>query len=293
VTTSPRKPEWLKVRLTTTPDFAKVDEVLDHCGLNTVCREARCPNRTECWSSGTATFLIMGNDCTRGCAFCAVARNPSPAPLDPDEPQQVAKAAARLGLAHVVITSVTRDDLPDRGAGHFATTVMELTNLETRTTVEVLTPDYLGAELATVLEARPAVFAHNIEVVERLSDRLRHKRFSFKRSLKTLSEAKRLAPQVQVKSSILLGVGEALDEVVATMKALLDCGLSTLVLGQYLRPTKECAPVVRYVEPQEFDNLALIGRELGFAFVSAGPLVRTSYRAAEACAVNGQGQSVG
>ncbi len=283
-----RKPKWLRVRLGTAPDFVKVDEALKSSGLDTVCRQARCPNRTECWSAGTATFLIMGSECTRGCAFCAVTRKSHPAPLDPDEPRKVALAVEKLAIGHAVITSVTRDDLPDCGASHFARTIRELGSLTPTPTVEVLTPDYLGHELETVLAAGPAVFAHNIEVVRRLSGKLRHPRFSFDRSLQTLREAKRLAPKAQVKSSILLGVGESLEEVTATMEALVEAGVDTLVLGQYLRPTGDNAPVVRYLDPEEFEQLAELGKRLGFGYVASGPLVRTSYHAAQAYAAHGQ-----
>ncbi len=275
-----QKPPWLKVSVPGGARYHRVRRAVADHGLHTVCAEARCPNTAECWGSGTATFLILGDRCTRGCRFCAVGRGPAGGPPDPDEPARVARSAARMGLDHVVVTSVTRDDLPDGGAGAFAETIRQVRGLERWPRVEVLTPDYRGAALDTVLEAGPDVFAHNVEVVERLTPRLRHPRFSYRRSLAVLAEA--AGQGALTKSSIMLGVGEDRDEVLAAMDDLREAGVEILVLGQYLQPTRDHEPVAQYLPPDAFADLAEAGRERGFGFVAAGPLVRTSYRAAEA-----------
>jgi len=259
-----------------------VRKAVSSCGLHTVCEEARCPNVGECWNAGTATFLILGDACTRGCAFCAVARCASGAPSDPGEPERVARAAAEMALEYAVVTSVTRDDLADGGASIFAATVAALRRLEKPPLVELLTPDYSGGPLEAVVDSAPDVFAHNIEVVERLTPALRHRRFDYRRSLACLGAAKARRPSLVTKSSILLGLGERGEELEATMRDLRAAGVDILVLGQYLRPTPKNAEVVEYVPPEKFEEWRLCGLELGFDFVAAGPLVRTSYRAAEA-----------
>ncbi|MDD5306001.1 MAG: lipoyl synthase [Deltaproteobacteria bacterium] len=274
-----RKPDWLKVRIPGGERFKTVRRAIEGHGLHTVCDEARCPNRGECWDLGTATFLILGDVCTRGCAFCAVARGDVGNPPDPDEPARVARAATEMGLDYAVVTSVTRDDLPDGGASLFAATVRALKTLDRPPLVEVLVPDYLGADLDAVLSARPEVLAHNIEVVERLAPAMRHPRFSYVRSLEALAQA---AGRAITKSSILLGLGETSGEVERAMADLRDAGVAILVLGQYLRPTAKHAPVVEYVDPARFNELAALGTDMGFSFVAASPLARTSYRAAEA-----------
>ena len=279
--TTPSKPPWLKTRLSVAKSYPHVRAALSSANLHTVCEEARCPNRTECWDSGTATFLILGDQCTRGCAFCAVKRGDPFGHLDKKEPVRVAGAALLMELDYVVLTSVTRDDLPDGGAAAYAETLRQLRLTLPDAKVEVLTPDYLGAQLRTVLGAKPDVFAHNIEVVERLSPHLRHLRFDYRRSLQVLREAKGLRPHMPTKSSLLLGVGETDEELVRTMGDLRSAGVDILVLGQYLQPTPANAPVVEFIPPERFDDLAGTGRRMGFSHVSAGPLVRTSYCAAE------------
>ncbi|GAB4286350.1 MAG: lipoyl synthase [Deferrisomatales bacterium] len=276
------KPSWLKVRFPEGERYRAVRDAVSCRGLHTVCREARCPNVAECWGSGTATFLILGDVCTRGCRFCAVTRGDPAGALPSDEPARVAAAARTMGLDYVVVTSVTRDDLPDGGAAVFAETVRAVQALTPPPLVELLIPDLLGGALDTVVDAGPDVLAHNVEVVERLTPALRHGRFAYRRSLEVLEQAKARDPALVTKSSILLGLGEAEEEILTTMEDLRRVGVSLLVLGQYLQPTRDHAPVHEYVPPERFDALADTGRAMGFDFVAAGPLVRTSYRAAEA-----------
>ncbi|MDW7712317.1 MAG: lipoyl synthase [Deferrisomatales bacterium] len=277
-----RKPEWLKVRVPGGERYRAVRETLREGGLHTVCEEARCPNAAECWESGTATFLLLGETCTRGCGFCAVHRGDPGGALDPGEPSQVATAARRMGLSYAVLTSVTRDDLPDGGASVFAAAVARLKALVPPPLVEVLVPDYSNGPLAAVLTAGPDVLAHNVEVVERLTPDLRHGRFAYRRSLAVLQEARTLSRAVLTKSSLLLGLGETRDEVLRTMEDLRTAGVEILVLGQYLQPTRSHAAVRAFVPPEAFEALAEEGRRMGFGYVAAAPLARTSYRAAEA-----------
>ncbi len=264
--------------------YGKVKAAVERHGLHTVCREARCPNVAECWNAGTATFLILGDRCTRGCRFCAVARGDPDGAVDADEPVRVASAAREMGLDYAVVTSVSRDDLSDGGAGAFAATLRALRQLDPAPLVELLIPDYLGEPLDVVLDEGPEVLAHNVEVVERLTPRLRHAGFGYRRSLEVLEQAaaRGAGRGTLTKSSIMLGLGESLDEVRAAMRDLRAAGVAILVLGQYLRPTSASAEVVEYLPPVIFDELAAEGLGLGFGHVSAGPLVRTSYRAAEA-----------
>jgi lipoyl synthase len=277
-----RKPPWLKAPLPGGPGYLRVRGAISAGGLHTVCQEAHCPNVGECWNAGTATFMILGDTCTRGCRFCAVGRGAGGTTPDPDEPRRVAEAAAEMGLDYAVVTSVTRDDLDDGGASIFAATVTALRALPKPPLVELLTPDYLGAPLGMVVDSRPDVFAHNIEVVERLQPALRHGRFGFRRSLAALEAAKARDAALVTKSSIMLGLGETEEEVDAAMRALRTAGVGILALGQYLRPTPRHAEVVEYVAPSRFASLKARGEELGFDYVASGPLVRTSYRAAEA-----------
>lgn len=279
-----RKPSWLTVPLADGPRYRTVRRALAEQHLHTVCKEARCPNRGECWSAGTATFLLLGEVCTRGCGFCAVTRGDPAGCVDPAEPQRVAAAAKTLGLTYVVLTSVTRDDLPDGGASVFADTLAALAGLTPPSRTEALIPDYGPAALNTVLAARPSVLAHNLEVVERLTPQLRHPRFSYRRSLSVLKRAADSTWGGRVKSSLLLGLGETRDEVHRALDDLLAAGTHLLVLGQYLQPSRGHAPVADYLTPEQFDRWAERARAQGFAFVSAGPRVRTSYRAAEAFA---------
>lgn len=279
-----RKPEWLSVRVPGGDRYRAVRETLREGGLHTVCEEARCPNAAECWESGTATFLLLGATCTRGCAFCAVTRGDPGGVWDRAEPGRVAAAARRMGLDYAVVTSVTRDDLADGGASVFAATVHRLKALSPPPLVEVLIPDYSGAPLEAVLAAGPDVLAHNVEVVERLTPLLRHGRFDYRRSLDVLRRAHDFGRgrAVITKSSILLGLGESRDEVTRAMEDLREARVEILVLGQYLQPTRAHAPVREYVAPDVFTALTEEGRGMGFAYVAAAPLARTSYRAAEA-----------
>ncbi|MBN1770799.1 MAG: lipoyl synthase [Deltaproteobacteria bacterium] len=275
------KPAWLKVRRPGHGSWGAVRRALAAGGLHTVCEEARCPNRAECWGAGTATLLLLGDVCTRGCRFCSVARG-TPPPLAPDEPARAARCAEVLALDYVVLTSVTRDDLPDGGAAVFAATIAAVRALPRRPRVEVLIPDLRGAALATVVAARPDVLAHNLEVVRRLTPRVRHPRCDYDRSLAVLEEARELDPRLALKSSLLLGLGETPDELLAALGDLRRVGVDTVVLGQYLRPTRENVPVERYVPPEEFAELRARALALGFAEVVAEPLARTSYHAREA-----------
>lgn len=276
-----RKPDWLRIKRGSGERFRSVRKALASNSLHSVCEEAGCPNQAECWSAGTATFMILGDTCTRGCAFCAVTRGDPGGRLDPEEPQRVAEAAAEMGLEYVVLTSVTRDDLADGGASAFAETIDCLRKLPATPRVEVLIPDLKGQSLDRVLRAGPEVVAHNIEVVERLSSRYRHRNFSFQRSLEVLEEAGRDGGII-TKSSLMLGLGETDAEIETALQQLVAAGVRLLVIGQYLSPTRRHRPVTEYIPPEKFAVWAELGRQIGFDFVAAGPFVRTSYRAAEA-----------
>lgn len=279
-----RKPPWLRVRVPGGGEYARVLARLRERGLTTVCEEARCPNRAECWSCGTATFMVMGAVCTRGCRFCSVQSGAHGQPLDHDEPAKIAVTVAELGLRYAVITSVTRDDLPDGGAAHLAACVRTLRETIDGLLVEVLIPDLAGDEdaLRTVVEAGPVVLGHNLEVVERLSPVIRHQRADYRRSLSVLRSFRRLAvPGQLVKSSLLVGLGETDDELLAAMADLRDAGCQMLALGQYLQPTARHVPVVEYRDPAWFEAMGQRARELGFGHVASGPLVRSSYKASE------------
>jgi len=273
-----QKPEWLKVRLRTGNRFDETRAALDDLGVSTVCVEAQCPNRSECWNSGTATFEVLGDVCTRDCGFCAVETGRGRAP-DPSEPGRVAAAAKEMGLSYAVLTSVTRDDLPGGGAGHLAKCVTALR--EAGCSVEVLVPDFCGEVelLRTVLDADPAVLGHNMETVPRLQSRVRGNEASFERSLKLLESAEEASPSTLTKSSLMLGLGEKREEVLYSMHRLRDADVDILTMGQYLRPSGENLPVERYVEPERFEELRALGEDLGFEAVAAGPFVRSSYKA--------------
>jgi lipoic acid synthetase len=264
--------------------YFEVRELIHGAGLHTICEEARCPNIAECWGRGTATFQILGDTCTRACRYCDV-HSGTPGPVDPLEPLRLAQTAARMGLDHVVVTSVDRDDLDDRGASHYAATIRALRHKLPAATIEVLTPDFLGVEqeaLATVLAARPDVFNHNIETVRRLHRRMRGAKASYDGALALLRDAKDLAGYpVLTKSGIIVGLGESNEEVVATMRDLRDHGVDVVTIGQYLRPSAKHAPIDRWVHPDEFRWFRERGEELGFGSVFSGPLVRSSYRADE------------
>ncbi|MCP4676829.1 MAG: lipoyl synthase [Deltaproteobacteria bacterium] len=282
--TTKRKPDWLKIRLPGGERYRHVRQAVNSGGLHTVCEEARCPNMGECWESGSATFMILGDICTRGCRFCAVSRGAPEGASEPDEPTRMAEAVRQMGLDYAVVTSVTRDDLPDGGASVFAQVVRAVKKLSPPPLVELLIPDLSSEALDRVVESGAEVIAHNIEVVERLTPILRHAKFSYEKSLGVLEAIKRSDRKVLTKSSILLGLGETDEEIETTMRDLRAVEVDILVLGQYLRPTRANARVVEYVSPERFDALASRGEALGFGFVAAGPLVRTSYRAAEAYA---------
>jgi lipoic acid synthetase len=275
-----RLPAWLKRKLPHGNGNFFTQELLRELRLETVCENARCPNRPECYARRTATFMILGNVCTRPCGFCAVSKG-RPDDLEEDEPERVAEAAQRLGLRHVVITSVTRDDLPDGGADHFARCVVAVRR-RTGAAVEVLTPDFLGdlAAVDRVLEAAPEVYNHNMETVPRLYKKVRG-RAAYQRSLDVLAHVKWRAPQVVTKSGLMLGLGETTEELLEVLADLRAAGCDTLTLGQYLAPTLRHVPVARYVPPAEFDALAVLARSLGFHKVVAGPFVRSSYHADE------------
>ena len=275
-----RLPAWLKRPLPVGNENFFTNNLLRELQLETVCENARCPNRPECYARRTATFMIMGNVCTRPCGFCSVPRG-EPAPLAADEPVRVAEAAARLGLRHVVITSVTRDDLPDGGAEHFYQCVLAVRR-RTRAVVEVLTPDFQGdvAAIDRVIDAQPEVFNHNTETVPRFYKKVRG-RADYQRSLDLIAHVKRRAPALITKSGLMLGLGETREELLETFADLRGAGCDMLTLGQYLTPTLKHIPVARYLPPEEFDELAALARSLGFARVASGPFVRSSYHADE------------
>ncbi len=275
-----RKPEWIRVKVPAGETWQQVRAILDRRSLHTVCDEARCPNKGECWGAGTATFMILGDTCTRGCRFCAVATGKTGQPVLPEEAEQLALAVQELELKYAVLTSVDRDDLPDRGAHHFARCIQAIKHLNPAVRVEVLIPDFREGELEAVMDAKPDVVAHNIETVPSLQH-IRDRRASYEKSLHTLRLAKQLGAGV-TKSSILLGLGEQVDEVLAAMEDLRSVGVDVLVLGQYLQPGPQQLPVVEYIHPDQFKAYAKIGREKGFSTVVASPFARTSYHAQDA-----------
>lgn len=278
------KPAWLKVRAPGGENYTKLKQTLRKLDLYTVCEEARCPNVGECWSAGTATVMLLGHTCTRGCRFCAVTTGNPKGAVDPREPQHVARAIAGTGLKYVVLTMVNRDDLLDGGAAHVAETVMALKRHQPGLLVETLVGDFQGRrwDIQTVVEGGPDVFAHNVEVVRRLTPRIRDAKCGYDLTLTTLRIAKELAPTRMTKSSIMVGMGETTAEVEETMRDLRDAGVDVLTVGQYLRPTPKHAELERYVEPAEFKHYEVLGLQMGFSYVASGPLVRSSYHAAEA-----------
>ena len=278
-----RKPEWLRVRPPAGASYARLKGLLRDLRLHTVCEEAHCPNVWECWGGGTATIMLMGDVCTRGCRFCAVMSGRPNGLLDLDEPRKVGVAVAQLGLRYVVLTSVDRDDLPDGGASHFARTVREIKARDPEILVEALIPDFQGdvEAVRAVVDAGVDVLDHNVETVRRLQASVRDPRAGYDRSLSVLRTAKGIRPDVFTKSSIMLGLGETRDEVLATMRDLREAGVDIVTLGQYLRPSDWHLPVQEYVPPEAFDALRIAGEAMGFLYVAAGPLVRSSYRAGE------------
>jgi lipoyl synthase len=275
------KPDWLKVRAPGSENYLRLKGLMRTLGLHTVCEEANCPNIGECWHHGTATFMVLGDTCTRSCGYCNVIHGTPRAP-DPLEPVHVASAIEAMALAHVVITSVDRDDLPDYGAGHFAQTIAETRARLPQCSIEVLIPDFKGNEdaLRTVLDAHPDVLNHNIETVPRMY-RLARPGGRYDRALQLLDRSRRYAPEIPTKSGIMVGLGEAWDEVVATLRDLREAGCQIVTIGQYLRPSVANLPMARYYTPAEFAELKRIGIELGFGHVESGPLVRSSYHAHE------------
>lgn len=276
-----KKPEWIKVRLPSNPVFFSTKSLISDLRLHTVCESAQCPNRWECWSQGTATFMIAGDRCTRACGFCAVS-TAKPFALEEDEAVRVAEAIRRMKLKHVVITAVARDDLADGGANHFAQTIRAIRDVDPEIVIEVLTPDFNGKEISLqlVLDAQPDIFNHNLETVERLTPYVRS-RAKYRLSLAVLRHAKQLDPGVVTKSGIMLGLGESETELFQAMDDLREAKVQVLTLGQYLRPTPAHLPVVEYVRPETFDLYRRVAERKGFEYVASGPLVRSSYHAAD------------
>ena len=274
-----RKPEWLRVRFPGGERYARLQALMREQGLHTVCEEARCPNIGECWNAGTATFMILGDVCTRSCGFCAVTTG-RPGAIDPLEPYRLARAVSELGLDYVVITSVSRDDTATGGAEVFAACIRTVRRRSPQVRVEVLIPDFKGNwdALAQVVEARPFVLNHNVETAPRLYRQVRPQAV-YGRSLELLARAKALAPDMLTKSGFMVGLGETVDELFAVMRDLRAHGCDIVTIGQYLRPSKQHLPVARYYAPEEFQHFVAYGRELGFRHVEAGPLVRSSYHA--------------
>lgn len=274
-----RKPEWIRVRAPNSPEYAETKKLMRELGLATVCEEAACPNIGECWKQKHATFMIMGEVCTRACAFCNVATG-KPGALNPHEPTNIAEAVGKLGLGHVVVTSVDRDDLEDGGAGHFAAVIAALHRSAPSTTVEILTPDFMrkpGA-IETVVAARPDVFNHNLETVPRLYPTIRPGARYFT-SLRLLSRVKEIDPTMFTKSGLMVGLGETREEILQVMDDLRAADVDFLTVGQYLQPTPKHAPIDRFWTPAEFEELAAMARAKGFLMVSASPLTRSSYHA--------------
>jgi lipoic acid synthetase len=277
----PNKPPWIKVRLPSNPVFFSTKALISDLRLHTVCESAQCPNRWECWSQGTATMMIAGDRCTRACGFCAVT-TAKPFALEPDEPERVAEAVRRLRLKHVVITAVARDDLPDGGANHFARVITAVRTMDPAVIIEVLVPDFHAEVrcIQTVLQAGPDIYNHNLETVERLTPLVRS-RAKYHTSLTVLRRAKELAPAIATKSGVMLGLGETEPELFQTMDDLRDVGCQVLTIGQYLRPSSRHLPVVEYITPEQFTFYGEIARKKGFQHVASGPLVRSSYHAAD------------
>ena len=278
------KPEWLKVRAPSGENFLKLKEMMRDRKLATVCEEARCPNIGECWGGGTATIMVMGDTCTRGCRFCNVKTAKFPAALDPDEPKNVAASLKDMSVNYVVLTTVDRDDLPDQGANHFAEIVREVKRVNPKMRIETLGGDFQGQRdlLEILLNSNGIdVFAHNIETVERLTPRVRDRRAGYQQTLNVLRMAKEIIPGIVTKSSIMVGLGETKDEVIQAMRDVRAAGVEIFTLGQYLQPTKKHLEVVEFIPPAQFEEYKKIGMEIGFRYVASGPLVRSSYRAGE------------
>ncbi len=277
------KPEWLKVKAPVGEKYFEIRDLLKSLNLATVCQEAKCPNISECWQGGTATFMLMGEVCTRGCRFCSVKTGNPKGKIDPDEPVKVGTAIAQMGLDYVVITSVDRDDLPDEGSSHFARTVETIKKMRPNLLVEVLTPDFKGNTefIFKIVDAKPDVFAHNVETVERLQQRVRDPRAGYQQSLGVLENVKKRDPSRFTKTSIMLGLGEQDPEVLQTLKDLRSVGCDVVTFGQYLQPTQTKLKVEEFITPAKFDEWKSIAMGMGFLYVASGALVRSSYRAGE------------
>lgn len=277
------KPSWLKVRAPGGESYTRIKEMLGELKLATVCQEARCPNMGECWSGGTATFMIMGEVCTRGCRFCNVKTGNPKGVLDPFEPEKIAYSISQMALEYVVITTVDRDDLPDQGAEHFSRTVKTIKKLAPNLIVEILAGDFRGERdlVYQLTDAKPDVYAHNIETVERLTPSVRDRRANYRQTLRVLEMVKERDATRYTKSSIMLGLGEQEDEVLQTLKDLRNVGCDVVTFGQYLQPTKRHLKVQEYVTPEKFKEWQTIAENMGYLYVASGPLVRSSYRAGE------------
>ena len=277
--TPDKKPDWIRVRAPGGEEWKKIQSIIDQRGLHTVCDEAKCPNKGECWGMGTATFMILGDVCTRHCRFCAVSTAKTGRAVQDTEAAALTQAVKELGLSYVVLTSVDRDDLPDRGSNHFARCISAIKEINTICKVEALIPDYFGDELLTVINAMPETIAHNVETVRSLQQNIRDSRASFEKSLRTLSEVKNIRPDIMTKSSLLLGLGETEDEILSVMDELRAVKVDVLVMGQYLQPSKTQIPVQEYINPDTFIRLKNIALGKGFSYVVSSPLARTSYHA--------------
>lgn len=278
------KPEWLKIKLVKNDNFSGIKDTLNKYNLHTVCESAHCPNISECWSGGTATFMLMGDVCTRGCKFCAVKTGNPMKQLDKDEPKKLAQAIAEIKLfEYVVLTSVNRDDLEDGGASHFAECIKEVKKQYPEIIIEVLIPDFKGDinSLKKIVDAKPEVIAHNIETVERLQKKIRDPRANYKQSLSVLENVKKLNPKIYTKSAIMVGIGETDDEIIQSMKDLKGVGCQLLTIGQYLRPSSWHIPINNFISPEKFKFYEEKAKELGFLYCASGPFVRSSYKAGE------------
>lgn len=278
-----KKPEWLKIRPPTSSKYGEIKDTLNHYGLTTVCQKAHCPNISECWSGGTAVFMIMGNICTRACKFCSVKTGFPAKPLDSYEPKKIAAVISKWNLSYIVITSVDRDDLKDYGAGHFATCIKEIKKENPEVLIEVLIPDFKGDIdcLKKIIEAKPNVIGHNVETVKSLQRAVRDPRANYKQSLSVLENIKKINPKIYTKSSIMLGLGEKDKEVMQTLKDLRAVNVDIITLGQYLRPSDWNLEVKEYVHPDKFKYFKKRAEEMGFLYAASGPFVRSSYRAGE------------
>ncbi len=277
------KPDWLTIKPASTEKYHEIKDTVRELGLHTVCTEAHCPNITECWSGGTATFMVLGDKCTRGCRFCAVQKMAHGVNVDKQEPEKLGQVIGKWGLDYVVITSVCRDDLEDQGAEHFARCVEEIKKQSPGTIVELLIPDFRGELdcLERVVSAKPDVVGHNLETVERLSPQIRDRRAAYKQSLEVLLKIKKFDPGIYTKSAMMLGIGESDEEVLTAMRDLRLMNVDFLALGQYLRPSQHHLELEEYVHPDKFREFEKRGMEMGFKYVAAGPFVRSSYRAGE------------